>query len=125
MAGKTVLAIGIDPVFADFSDRPQLSAELVRSCIDAELQRLRDQGFVVVPCLTDLGETAEHAVTAALNSENFDCVVIGAGLREPPVRLHLFETIINLIHRLAPNASICFNRNPADAAEVVARRVQP
>jgi hypothetical protein len=39
-------------------------------------------------------------------------------------RLPLFETIINLIHRLAPSASICFNTTPADTAEVVRRWVQ-
>ncbi|HTO67771.1 MAG TPA: hypothetical protein VMM15_41660 [Bradyrhizobium sp.] len=125
MAGKTVLAIGIDPAFADLSGQPQLSAELVRSHIDAELQRLRDQGFAVVPCLTDLGETAEQAVTAALNSENFDCVVIGAGLRVRPERLLLFEKILNHVHRLAPRASICFNTNPADTAEAVRRWLAP
>jgi hypothetical protein len=125
MAGKTVLAIGIDPALVDFSGHPQLSAELVRSYIDAELQRLRDQGFAVVPCLTDLGETAEHAVTAALSSRKFDCVVIGAGLREPPERLLLFETILNHVHRLAPQASICFNTSPADTAEAVRRWLLP
>jgi DNA-binding LacI/PurR family transcriptional regulator len=125
MTGKAVLAIGIDPDLVDFSAHPQLSAELVRDYIDAELNRLRQQGYEVVLCLTDLGETAEHVTTAALNSKNFDCVVIGAGLREPPERLLLFEKIINLIHRRAPNASICFNSNPADTAEAVRRWIDP
>jgi hypothetical protein len=125
MAGKTVLAIGIDPVFVDIPGHPELSAGLVRNYIDAELQRLRDQGFDVVPCLTDLGETAEQVVTTALGSKDFDCVVIGAGLRDPPERLLLFERIINLVHRRAPNASICFNSNPADTAEAVRRWIEP
>ena len=125
MAGKTVLAIGIDPALVDFSEHPQLSAELVRNYIDAELQRLREQGFDVTSCLIDLGETAEQVTTAALGSENVDCVVIGAGLRAPPERLLLFERIINLVHRLAPQASICFNTNPADTAEAVRRWIDP
>lgn len=57
----------------------------------------------------------------ALKSKHFDCVLIGAGLRLPPERLLLFETIINLIHRLAPRAGICFNTTPADTAEAVQR----
>jgi hypothetical protein len=47
--------------------------------------------------------------------------VIGAGLREPPSRLLLFEQIINLVHALAPQARICFNATPADTAEAVQR----
>jgi hypothetical protein len=35
MAKKTVLAIGIEPAFADFAAFPQLTPELVRSYIDA------------------------------------------------------------------------------------------
>jgi hypothetical protein len=86
MAGKTVLAIGIDLTFADFSGHPQLSAELVRSYIDAELQRLRAQGYDVTFCLIDLDQTAEQVRSAALGAKNSDCVVIGAGLRVPPER---------------------------------------
>jgi hypothetical protein len=52
-------------------------------------------------------------------------VLIGAGLRQPPERLLLFERIVNLIHRLAPKASICFNTTPADTAEAVQRWVAP
>jgi hypothetical protein len=125
MAGRTVLAIGIDPALVDFSGHPQLSAELLRDYIDAELQRLRGQGFDVTSCLIDLGYTAEQVATAALSSKDFDCVVIGAGLRVPPERLLLFEKILDHVHRLAPRASICFNTNPADTAEAVRRWLVP
>jgi hypothetical protein len=125
MAGKTVLAIGIDPALVDFSGRPQLRAGLLRDYIDAELQRLRGQGFDVTSCLIDLGDTAEQVATAALSSKDFDCVVIGAGLRVPPERLPLFEKILDHVHRLAPRASICFNTNPADTAEAVRRWLVP
>jgi hypothetical protein len=125
MAGKTVLAIGIDPALVDFSGHPQLTSEMVRSYINAELQRLRGQGYDVTSCLIDLGETAEQVTSAALGAKNFDCVVIGAGLRVPPERLLLFEKILNHVHRLAPRASICFNTNPADTVDAVQRWVQP
>jgi hypothetical protein len=125
MPTKTVLAIGIDPAFADYSKFPQLTAELVRSYIDAELQRLRDDGYEVVPCLIDLGATAEQVTAAALASRRFDCVMIGAGLRQPPEHLLLFEKILNLVHRLAPTACICFNGSPADTVDAVRRWIQP
>jgi len=125
MAMKTVLAIGIDPAFVDVSRFPGLTAELMRNYIDAELQRLRDDGYEVVPCLIDLGATAEQVTAAALASRQFDCVMIGAGLREPPQHLLLFEKILNLIHHHAPTASICFNTSPADTVDAVRRWVQP
>jgi hypothetical protein len=118
---KTVLAIGIDPAFADVSKFPQLTTELVRAYIDAELQRLRDAGYDVVPCLIDFGATAEQVTAAALASRQFDCVMIGAGLREPPDRLLLFEKILNLVHHRAPMARICFNTSPADTVDAVRR----
>jgi hypothetical protein len=121
MAKKSVLAIGIDPVFVDFSALPQFTPEMFRSYIDAQLERVRGMGYDVTSCLIDLGDTAEAVTAQALKSQAFDCVLIGAGLRQPPERLVLFEKIINLIHRLAPAACICFNTTPADTAEAVQR----
>jgi hypothetical protein len=92
MAKKSVLAIGIDPSFADFGAFPGLTAELVGSYIETQIERLRTLGFEAQSCLIDLGDTAEAVAATALRSRKFDCVVIGAGLREPPERLHLFET---------------------------------
>lgn len=121
MARKAVLAIGIDPAFVDFSAFPNLTPELVRSYIDSQVERLRSLGFDAESCLIDLGETAEVVARKALESKTFDCVVFGAGLREPPPRLLLFEKILNLVHALAPSAKICFNTTPADTAEAVQR----
>jgi hypothetical protein len=125
MPKKTVLAIGLEPAFADFSALPGLTPDLIRSYIEAQMQQVRALGFDVESCLIDLGETAEQTVQAALQSRTFDCVMIGAGLRQPPAQLLLFERVINLVHRLAPEARIAFNTTPADTAEAVLRWVQP
>jgi hypothetical protein len=125
MTKKTVLAIGLDPVFVDFTAIPQFTPDMFRSFIDTQLDRLRDLSFDVVSCLIDTGETAEAVTTAVLGSASYDCVVIGAGLRLPPERLMLFEKIINLVHALAPHARICFNTTPADTAEAVQRWIEP
>jgi hypothetical protein len=122
---KRVLAIGIEPGVADYSAFPQLTPGLVRNYIEAQLLRLRDRGFEVTSCLIDLDAAAEAAVTAALREEHFDCIVIGAGLREPRERLLLFEKVLNLVHRLAPEAAICFNTTPADTVEAVQRWIEP
>jgi hypothetical protein len=121
MAKKTVLAIGIDPALVDFTALPQFTPEMFRFYIDAQIERVREMGYDVTSCLIDLGDTAEAVTSEALTSRDFDCVLIGAGLRQPPERLLLFERIINLIHRLAPNAAICFNTTPVDTTEAVQR----
>jgi hypothetical protein len=121
----SVLAIGIDPAFADFAAFPQLTPELVRNHIDAQIDQLRAHGYQAEACLVDLGETAEQVVVSVLQSKRFECVVIGAGLREPAAQLLLFEKILNLVHRLAPDASICFNTTPADTLDAVRRWVAP
>ena len=122
---KKVLAVGIDPAFVDFTTMPQFTPEMFRSYVDAQIERVRGLGYDVTSCLIDLGDTAEAVATKALQSQRFDCVLIGAGLRQPGERLMLFEKLINLIHRLAPDASICFNTNPADSADAVRRWIAP
>jgi hypothetical protein len=119
-----VIAIGLDPSVVDYSAMPQFAPEMFRSYIGAQIERVRSLGYDVTSCLVDLGETAEAVTTKALTSERFDCVLIGAGLRQAD-RLLLFEKIINLVHRLAPQASICFNTTPADTAEAVQRWIAP
>ena len=121
MAKKSVLAIGIDPALVDYTALPQFTPQMFRSYIDAQIERVRGMGYDVTSCLIDLGDTAEAVTAEALKSGDFDCVLIGAGLRQPPERLLLFERIINLIHRLAPTASICSTPPPADTAEAVQR----
>jgi hypothetical protein len=56
-----------------------------------------------------------------LKSASYDCVVIGGGLRLPPKSLFLFETVVNAVHRAAPNAAIAFNTRPEDTADAAAR----
>jgi hypothetical protein len=125
MAPNAVLAIGLDPSFADFSAMPQLTPQLVHAYILAEIARVRELGFDVTLLFIAPGEKAETDVAEALRSKDFGCVVIGAGLREPPEHLLLFEQIVNLVHRLAPHASIAFNTTPADTAEAVLRWMTP
>ena len=125
MTKKKVLAIGIDPSFLDYSAMRQFTPELFRHHIDAQIDRLRDAGYDVTTCLIDFGDTAEAITAAALGKESFDGVLIGAGLRQPGERLLLFEKILNLVHRLAPTACICFNTKPADTLEAVQRWIEP
>ena len=49
----------------------------------------------------------------ALAGADYDCVVIGGGLRLPPKSLGLFERVVNAVHKGAPGAKIAFNRIPS------------
>jgi hypothetical protein len=122
MAKKTMLAIGIDPAFADYTAFPP---ELIGQFIKAQIEELRSLGYEAESCLVDLGETAEIVTTAALRSKHPDCVMIGAGLREPAERSPLFEKIVNLVLIHAPHARICSNATPADPVEAVQRWIKP
>ena len=118
----SVLALGLDPKFADYTKMPGLSVEMVRAFIEAQLGRIREAGYDVQSCLTDLGDTAEAVTLGYLRRRSFDCVLIGAGLSDAS-NLLLFERLLNLVHAHAPGAKICFNSSPADSLEAVQRWV--
>jgi hypothetical protein len=118
----SVLALGLDPKFADDSQMPGLTPELIGAFIDTQLGRLRDAGYEVDSCLVDTGESADVTLVRRLASKHYDCVMIGAGLRDT-AQLRLFERLINTVHRMAPDAKLCFNTRPGDTLEAVRRRV--
>lgn len=117
---RRILALGLDPTSVDPAEFPGFTAEDVRAFIDSQLEPLRGLGYEVEACLVDLGETAEAVTARHLASQEFDGVMIGAGLRAPR-HLLLFERLLNLIHERAPGSRICFNTTPADSVEAVRR----
>ena len=72
-------------------------------------------------CYIRPDETAVPTVEGQLGSTRYDCVVIGAGVRLPPRRLAVFESVINAVHKAAPAAAIAFNTRPEDSADAAAR----
>jgi len=122
----SVLVIGFEPTMLDFSSAefaafPGLDAPKVLHALKADEARLRDLGCDVELCLIDLGETAETVVADRLRRKQFDCILIGAGVRTIPSHFILFERLINLLHAHAPQAKLCFNTNPGDTAAAVQR----
>ena len=125
-AGKSVLIVGLDPTLIDFSDPafaafPGMDAARVMAGVTADQERLKAIGYDARICLTDFGETAEAVVLAQLKQKQFDCIMIGAGVRAIPTHFILFEKLINLVHEHAPHARFCFNTKPTDTAEAVRR----
>jgi len=121
MAQKRVLLIGIDPTLVDFDPARGLNADRVRAAGDEATARLEALGHEVQTCIVDRGETAESVVRKTLSQKQFDCVMIGAGLRASIEDTLLFERIMNVVHEKAPLAKLCFNSHPATTAEAVLR----
>ena len=123
---KSVLVIGVQPTLMDFSDRdyaayPGMDAAKVLAGLKASEDSLTERGYDVQMCLTDFGETAEAVVRDQLEQKQFDCIVIGAGIRTIAGNFLLFEKLINVVHAHAPQAKLCFNTKPTDTTEAVQR----
>jgi hypothetical protein len=117
-----VLVIGLDPyrVPGPWDPKP------VADAIEVGMTALANRGFHAQACLVGLdgSDDVEARVTAALHARSWDCVVVGGGIREPEEQLELFESIINLIRRHAPQAAIAFNQTPHDLADAAARSLR-
>jgi hypothetical protein len=121
-----ILLLGLDPETVDFSDPalpPGMSVEKVRAGIAVALKGFTDRGWESDVCYIRPDETAGPTVDRQLRSTNYDCVVIGAGVRLPPRNLALFEVVINAIRKTAPGAAIAFNTRPDDSADAAGRWV--
>jgi hypothetical protein len=121
---KGVLVIGLDPALIDFSQpgyAPGMDATKVLAGIKSSEDELTRLGCSVQTCLTDFGETAATVVQSQLEQKQFDCILIGAGVRTNPSNFLLFEKLINVVHEHAPQAKLCFNTVPSDTAEAVKR----
>jgi hypothetical protein len=108
----------------DYSD-PALpsgmDAKKIQAGIELGLKQMTDRGWRADVCLIKPDATAGPALERRLRATTCDCVVIGGGVRLPPKNLLLFETIVNTVHKAAPNTSIAFNTVPEDSANAAAR----
>ncbi len=121
MGGTNVLLIGLDPTVVNYERWPGLTAEKLEAGLRRDEAALNDSGYSAEICFIDHGETAEETVKAKLAETNFDCVLIGAGVRTDTEEFLLFEKLINVLHEHAPTARICFNTGPTDSVDAVKR----
>jgi hypothetical protein len=71
--------------------------------------------------LVTLDEDPEGTIAKALTRDDYACVVIGGGIRTHEPLLELFEKVVNLVRRQAPDAAIAFNSSPEDCADAAMR----
>jgi hypothetical protein len=95
----------------------------VADAIEEGTERFAEHGVGVETCLFGLdgSDDIEAVVSASLLARQWDCVVVGGGVRKAEEHLELFETIVNLIRQLAPSAAIAFNSTPSDTYAAAAR----
>jgi hypothetical protein len=119
-----VLLVGQEPGTVDYADPalpPGMDAKKIQAGIELCLKQMTDRGWQADVCLIRPDATAGPAVERQLAAASYDCVVIGAGLRLPSKNLLLFETVVNTVHKAAPNTTIAFNTVPQDSADAAAR----
>jgi hypothetical protein len=119
-----ILLVGLDPETVDFSDPalpPGMTVEKIHAGIAVALKQFTERGWEFDVSYLRPDETAGPMVESQLRSANYDCVVIGGGVRLPPRNLALFEVIIDAVRKGAPGAAIAFNTGPHDSADAAAR----
>jgi len=119
-----VLFVGQRPETVDFSDPaipPGFSAEKSHAGIAIGMSKMAERGWQADLCLIPPDKTAGLVLEQQLATTTYDCVVIGGGIRLPLKSLSLLETVVNTVHKAAPNASIAFNTRPEDTAEAASR----
>jgi hypothetical protein len=111
-----VLVVGLDPARI-----PGWDPEPVVAAIARGRARFDDLGIEADFCLVVPDENAEAAIVEALTGRDYACVVVGGGIRTHEPLLELFEKVVNLVRRHAPDAAIAFNSRPEDTADAALR----
>jgi hypothetical protein len=122
-----VLFVGQKPETVDFSDPalpPGFNAEKIHAGIAVGMSKLRERGWEAVECMITPDEAGLAMLKKQLETTGYDCVVIGGGMRLPPKGLAIFEKVVNIVHKAAPNTAIAFNTRPEDTADAAARWLQ-
>jgi len=121
-----ILFVGQLPETVDFSDPslpPGFDATKIKAGIAVAIEKIEERGWHGDTCMITPNDAGCAMLEKALHDAAYDCVVIGGGLRIPPKGLVLFEAVVNIVHKAAPNTAIAFNTRPEDTAETAARQI--
>ncbi|ELS58430.1 hypothetical protein STVIR_0609 [Streptomyces viridochromogenes Tue57] len=111
-----MLVVGYDP-----QAMSNVDGKALREALDAELARFGEHGIDAAMTLVVFDGSAESALVTSLTEHPWDVVVIGGGIRKAEQLLPLFEQVVNLVRRHAPQAAIAFNTSGGDSVEAAQR----
>lgn len=111
-----VLVLGLDPYRVPGPWDPKPAAD----AIEVGRVRFGEHALLAEFCLFGLdgSDDVESVVASALHAHAWECVVVGGGVRHDT---ELFELVINLVHRHAPDAAIAFNDTPEGTYDAAIR----
>jgi hypothetical protein len=115
-----VLVLGLDPYRVPGPWDPEPVAEAIK----VGMAQFAAHGLGAEACLVGLdgSDDVEAVISDALRARPWECVTVGGGVRH---QLDLFEQVINLVRRHAPDAAIAFNSTPGDTFDAAARWLDP
>jgi hypothetical protein len=123
-----ILFVGQKPETVDFADPaipPGTNAEKIHAGIAVAMAKMAERGWQADACMIPPDAAGRRMLESQLAAATYDCVVIGAGIRVPPKTLAFFETVINTVHKAAPDTRIAFNTRPEDTADAASRWLPP
>ncbi|TAH26890.1 MAG: hypothetical protein EAZ07_03165 [Cytophagales bacterium] len=117
-----VLLIGVDTSKFLNSNIPGYDpAEIHRQSVIAK-DKMIEMGYDAKWCYIDItSSNPSEKLLEELTTNQFDCILVGAGLRKRPDQLQLLQTLINIVHEHAIGAKICFNEDVHDTVESVTK----
>jgi hypothetical protein len=123
MSNKNVLLVGWNPDVVDYRKWPELTPEKLRAGLEGDRDKMNTLGYdAKLGLITDAVSASDNLITF-LGEKEYDCVLIGAGVRTVDDYIILFEKLVNIVHQHAPQAKICFNTGPSDSLDAVKRWV--
>ena len=121
LMGKKIIMVGWHPSVVDYSKYPGLTAEKLERSLTADVQKLKDQGYDASIGFIHDGDSGTRQLTELLNENEFDVVMIGAGVRKDDDHFLTFEKLMNIVHEHAPRSRIAFNTGPTDSDAAIKR----
>ena len=99
-----ILFVGQKPETVDFSDPslpPGFDAEKINAGIALGVKKIEEHGWKGDTCMITPDAAGSAMLETALKGADYDCVVIGGGIRLPPKGLALFENRVRCIPQAA------------------------
>jgi len=119
-----VLLIGVDTSKIKFTDNPEMKAKALEIMNGAKQasETLKNKGYDSKCLFLDINTNPKSELINELINNEYTSINVGAGLRTHPDTLLLFENVINIIHKNAPNATIGFSADYKDIVAAIQRQ---